>query len=436
MGVEYSLSLWGMTLLILSGVYGSDWAVSYPRRTICTVRGSSVIIRCSYNYPKEFTVHSQSVQHKVTTVMWCKTNTTCNENISIYNSDNEPFRQKIVYLGNKQKNCTLMINDVEEIDNGRYKFRFQTNNPGGQWTGNPGVTLTVSATPWKVKANSTRKKDTFKEGDSVTLMCHTGSCFPTTTELTWFKNGQPISNRQTTANTLHFNSVSYEDYGNYSCASKANTSISSPQFSLDVKYSPKSTSVSVSPSGQILEGSSVTLTCRSNANPPVKNYIWFKMSSAGVQETGQGQNLTLAEVSSGDSGHYFCGAQNKHGAENSTAVVLAVAAKQNPAVLPVVLVVILLSISALVSYICLKRKRVDPSEEESNRNTDTEETKDHTYGNMVPSHNPKRTQEQSVNEEDDVNYSTVHFLSKTTPRNELPFEETEDASVLYSIVRT
>ncbi|XP_015224202.1 B-cell receptor CD22-like isoform X3 [Lepisosteus oculatus] len=300
-----------------------------------------------------------------------------------------------------------------------------------------GMTLLIlSATPWKVKANSTRKKDTFKEGDSVTLMCHTGSCFPTTTELTWFKNGQPISNRQTTANTLHFNSVSYEDYGNYSCASKANTSISSPQFSLDVKYSPKSTSVSVSPSGQILEGSSVTLTCRSNANPPVKNYIWFKMSSAGVQETGQGQNLTLAEVSSGDSGHYFCGAQNKHGAENSTAVVLAVAAKQNPAVLPVVLVVILLSISALVSYICLKRKRVDPSEEESNRNTDTEETKDHTYGNMVPSHNPKRTQEQSVNEEDDVNYSTVHFLSKTTPRNELPFEETEDASVLYSIVRT
>uniref|UniRef100_W5MCS0 B-cell receptor CD22-like n=1 Tax=Lepisosteus oculatus TaxID=7918 RepID=W5MCS0_LEPOC len=416
-----------MSEIVIAGVYGSDWAVSYPRRTICTVRGSSVIIRCSYNYPKEFTVHSQSVQHKVTTVMWCKTNTTCNENISIYNSDNEPFRQKIVYLGNKQKNCTLMINDVEEIDNGRYKFRFQTNNPGGQWTGNPGVTLTVSgkvvlfsqfntiifshinlkhiqqeynylisflvnarnmliavysfshnysialyiccisivhicmydfalncsrSTPWKVKANSTRKKDTFKEGDSVTLMCHTGSCFPTTTELTWFKNGQPISNRQTTANTLHFNSVSYEDYGNYSCASKANTSISSPQFSLDVKYSPKSTSVSVSPSGQILEGSSVTLTCRSNANPPVKNYIWFKMSSAGVQETGQGQNLTLAEVSSGDSGHYFCGAQNKHGAENSTAVVLAVAAKQNPAVLPVVLVVILLSISALVSYIC------------------------------------------------------------------------------------
>ncbi|MBN3307230.1 CD22 protein, partial [Amia calva] len=87
---------------------------------------------------------------------------------------------------------------------------------------------------------------------------------------------------------------------------------------------PKDTKVSVSPSGEIVEGSSVTLTCSSNANPPVQNYTWFKTNGAAVWEKGSGQSFTITEISSGDSGQYYCEAHNKHGAHNSTAVPLPV----------------------------------------------------------------------------------------------------------------
>ncbi len=38
---------------------------------------------------------------------------------------------------------------------------------------------------------------------------------------------------------------------------------------------PQLLSVSVSPSGEIVEGSSVTLSCSSDANPAA-NYTWYK----------------------------------------------------------------------------------------------------------------------------------------------------------------
>ncbi|MBN3325324.1 CD22 protein, partial [Atractosteus spatula] len=85
---------------------------------------------------------------------------------------------------------------------------------------------------------------------------------------------------------------------------------------------PKSTSVSISPSGEIAEGSSVTLTCSSSANPPVKNYSWFKISGTGPLY--KGPNYTIINISSADSGQYYCEAQNEIGALNSTAVTLTV----------------------------------------------------------------------------------------------------------------
>lgn len=40
--------------------------------------------------------------------------------------------------------------------------------------------------------------------------------------------------------------------------------------------SPRSTSIAVLPAGQLSEGDSVTLTCRSDAAPPVESFAWFK----------------------------------------------------------------------------------------------------------------------------------------------------------------
>ena len=76
---------------------------------------------------------------------------------------------------------------------------------------------------------------------------------------------------------------------------------------------PKSVSVSLSSSGEAAEGSSVNLTCSSDANPPVQNYTWFK--EGGSSPVGSGHSYRALQ-----SGSYYCVAQNEHGSQKSAAV--------------------------------------------------------------------------------------------------------------------
>ena len=81
---------------------------------------------------------------------------------------------------------------------------------------------------------------------------------------------------------------------------------------------PKNTTVFTTPSGVITKGSSVTLTCSSDANPPVENYTWFKVGES--TPVGSGQQYSITNIRSEDGGQYYCEARNKYGAEDSTAV--------------------------------------------------------------------------------------------------------------------
>ena len=78
---------------------------------------------------------------------------------------------------------------------------------------------------------------------------------------------------------------------------------------------PKTPSVTVSPSGEIEEGSSVTLSCSSDANPAAE-YTWFKEQDDSVEESGQ--NYTLSDMTSEHGGNYYCQAHNAIGLHNST----------------------------------------------------------------------------------------------------------------------
>ncbi|MBN3307232.1 CD22 protein, partial [Amia calva] len=210
------------------GVLSGDLVVTYPVSQICALRGSSVLIPCTYDYPEGANVTERK---------WSKDiGSDWDAPPYIYQSKAESLKPDYtgrVEYTEQNKSCSFTLVDIRNTDSGSYYFRIKINQKPNASSGVPGVSLLVSDAP-------------------------------------------------------------------------------------------KDTKVSVSPSGEIVEGSSVTLTCSSNANPPVENYTWFKTNGAAVWEKGSGQSFNITEVSSGDSGQYYCEAQNKHGAQNSSAVPLPV----------------------------------------------------------------------------------------------------------------
>ena len=84
--------------------------------------------------------------------------------------------------------------------------------------------------------------------------------------------------------------------------------------------------VEVSPPESPTEGSKVTLTCSSDANPPVHNYTWYKRTgppgSSSLVQVGSGQVLLLASLQPSHTGLYFCHTRNSLGENNSTEVML------------------------------------------------------------------------------------------------------------------
>ncbi|XP_036421516.1 B-cell receptor CD22-like [Colossoma macropomum] len=81
--------------------------------------------------------------------------------------------------------------------------------------------------------------------------------------------------------------------------------------------SPKWVLVSSRPSGGIIEGTSVTLTCSSEANPSVENYAWFKRSGTEDIQIGNEQSYRIKNISIADSNKYKCRASNRHGSASS-----------------------------------------------------------------------------------------------------------------------
>ncbi|MCJ8747517.1 hypothetical protein PDJAM_G00154430, partial [Pangasius djambal] len=65
-------------------------------------------------------------------------------------------------------------------------------------------------------------------------------------------------------------------------------------------------------------GDSVTLSCSSDANPPVLTYTWFKQRADADTLLTTGQNYSISSISSQHSGLYYCTARNQLGQHNST----------------------------------------------------------------------------------------------------------------------
>ncbi|KAM9309827.1 B-cell receptor CD22-like [Pholidichthys leucotaenia] len=271
-------SLIVILLVITPGVWSGDWRVTFKENQ-CALKGASVVIECEYNYP---------LGHTVTAVSWSKLlpGSKWLTPLSRLPSPPEHFQ----YVGNHWSNCNLRVNDAQYIDEGKYYFSFATTF--NRWTSGTSTHLSVRELTAMVQPS------TVTEGGQVTLTC--GSGCPGSGPTVWFREGRPVT-------SLVFE-ASREDAGSYHCAVLGQEMVRSVPVVLNVQYAPKRVNLSISPFGDIMRGSKVTLTCSSDANPPVASsgYSIYKDG----EFIGSGQTHTLSDLQPQHTGWYHCQAWN------------------------------------------------------------------------------------------------------------------------------
>ncbi|KAL6482085.1 hypothetical protein MHYP_G00101650 [Metynnis hypsauchen] len=279
------------------------------------------------------------------------------------------------------------------------------------------------------------------EGETADLTCDT-TCSLTDPTFIWYKDGRPLTTKTIKDNQLHLQTVSSEDAGSYSCAVRGSQHLRSTAHSLRVRYPPKRVSVSISPSGEIVEGSSVTLTCSSDGNPPVKIYTWFKES--GTSPVGSGHSFSIFSITADHTGLYYCEAQNEHGALNGTVMVSV----KRQSLLAVWIVVgvgsfVLLLITVLICIFRMKKT------DKSNHNESKQDENIYT----IVTHNTSRPVQAADSGADDAQYATIQNQNEVTSNDQqgepqyatVTFrhrtattgsaaQNVEDPSVIYSTV--
>ncbi|CAI5681327.1 unnamed protein product [Oreochromis niloticus] len=264
--------------------------VNYSNRRICAVKGSSVDISSTYN----------NFERVIQSTSWFRSG-----------RGSEDLREDSQYAGRvelietERKRSTLRIRDLTESDSAEYHFKFKTQR--FEWGSSlPGTTLTVTVPQVKVsRIISVHESQTEAE-----LKCES-SCSPAgRLSFVWFKNGQKDMTQQTSTYTDYF----YPG-DNISCAFTGYEYYRSPPV-----YAPKFASVLVlNNSPEIMEGSSVNLTCSSDANPAA-NYTWYKDKKLISTE----QQLIFSSIQSSDSGEYHCTAKNELGQRPSEVIFINV----------------------------------------------------------------------------------------------------------------
>ncbi|XP_029284192.1 B-cell receptor CD22-like isoform X2 [Cottoperca gobio] len=249
----------------------------------------------------------------------------------------------------------LVFSSIQSSDSGQYQCRAQ-NKLGMKES--KSISIDVKYGP-KLPSVSVSPSAEIEEGSSVTLTCSSDA--NPAANYTWYKEKQQLL--QGTEGSYHFTSISSEDRGIYYCKSEnQHGHIMSSSLSVDVQYGPKLPSVSVSPSAEIEEGSSVTLSCSSDANPAA-NYTWYKEDEDSPKASGQ--IFTITDFRSEHHRNYYCEAQNSRGRHDST-LHLTVGAGNSRIIMTIIrstLVVLLLIYVILLNLWTRKKKALSSTTE-------------------------------------------------------------------------
>ncbi|XP_045041553.2 B-cell receptor CD22 isoform X2 [Desmodus rotundus] len=153
-----------------------------------------------------------------------------------------------------------------------------------------------------------------KKGDSVTMKCQIISSNPQYKTMSWFKDGNHLSEQETLHReqktvTLTLSSVTKQMTGNYHCEAQNDIGSTKLEVTLQVHYAPEPSTVefTVLPAK---EGSKISLTCTSQAYPPPISYTWYhnKIEIPTTNKTFQIPKVLLKHA-----GNYSCLAKNSVG---------------------------------------------------------------------------------------------------------------------------
>uniref|UniRef100_A0A3P8SUF5 Ig-like domain-containing protein n=1 Tax=Amphiprion percula TaxID=161767 RepID=A0A3P8SUF5_AMPPE len=275
----------GFVVLLFLVQGQDDWGVTFTSTEICAVKGATVEMSCDYKHPTYMYGNNLTVQETFWFIKDLVDLTTV-----------KAYTDRVQYSCDG-KRCTLRIRDLRKSDSAVYKFRFITNPPEGRYSSPTGVTLSVTDLHVYVSDLNSYKK---------MLTCRSDCPLPAHPTYVWYKNGHDIG----IATRSHSGNFQYED--SISCALGG-----FEDFLSDSVYPPKPPSLSVSPSAEIMEGSSVNLTCRTDANPAA-NSTWYKRNgNPALLSLSKESQLVFSSIQSSDSGLYYCTVENALGKRTS-----------------------------------------------------------------------------------------------------------------------
>ncbi|TSK18065.1 B-cell receptor CD22 [Bagarius yarrelli] len=269
--------------------------INYPQPYICALKGSTVTMTFTYRF---------NFYNQPNHIFWSKEKfrKPWNSHKATDLSAEPEYSFRVQYFNENDQDFSMRLSNVTEEDQGNYYGVVRTKS--GRYLNSKDLQVEMISY-------------TVFEGDNVILTCKTTCSLTKTPTFTWYKQGHglilPYSEE------LYLTSVSQENAGSYSCGVMGQT-YRSPHVTLNIHYSLKSIFVSISPYGDIVEGSSVTLTCSSNANLPVYAYAWYR----GSLFLSAGQSYFITQISSVDSGEYKCEVISQYGRKYSDSTILNV----------------------------------------------------------------------------------------------------------------
>ncbi|XP_068426498.1 limbic system-associated membrane protein [Clinocottus analis] len=375
--------------LLVTGVLAGDWSVRLPSSPICAVIGSSVVLPCSYDYPQGANEtkeegrpstqgggEEEGQEYKVLSEMWCLEDSRCITSSYVFHSagifPDPSYQNRVEYLGQPgTKNCSLRISDVRESDSGAYVFYLITSHPTQKMPAQSGVQLLVTDSSSAVTVSSSPSSD-ITEGGALRLACCSPAASPQAC-FRWYKSTS--TGLRHAGQVWNINEVTSDDSGSYYCQIHTGDQVqNSTKLHIDVQYSPRNTAVSVS---QTQVGLPVTLTCSSDANPPVRTYTWYQGAAClptadrsfhqarqtPAAPTGRGPTLSSADFTAERYGQHCCVARNRHGSQfesitlEGTKVTTPSESSGGKLVIIGVTVAVLLAIVALVAFLLTRRQK-------------------------------------------------------------------------------